>query len=184
MILPVWVTLSLSDNERNLLERLFMVYERNVYHLSMQILHNHADAEDNTIQTFEKLSKVLNQIEQDIKSPRNYAFIYTIAQYAALDMVKHEKIIANYTRLQATETYITSTVFEDLSYFSLIDAMKQINPLDTEIMLLKYVFGLKSKEIAGAVGISKANVDTRLHRAKEQMRQNPKIQEYKGGMNW
>jgi len=182
MILPpILLDLSLSDNERDLLERLFETYEHPVYNLSYSILRNRADAEDNTIQVFVNLSNVLHRIEPDIESKRNRAFIYVIAKYAALDICRKYKSEARKARLEVTESYVRDLAFDDFYYHALIHDMEQINPQATALLILKYVYGLKSKEIARMYGISVSNVDVRIHRAKKYMRTSKEIQAYKGG---
>lgn len=45
--------------------------KKTVYYLSMRILRNQADAEDNTIQAFLSLSKTLNRLERDLLCDHN-----------------------------------------------------------------------------------------------------------------
>lgn len=181
MIVPLFMTLTLTEQEHNLLEQLFLTYEKPVYYLSYKILGNQADAEDNAIQTFLNLSKVLRRIESNVHSQRNKAFIFTIARYAALDLLRKQRREVAFTRSGETDSYIDDIDFSSLDFRSLVDSMEQVNEQDAELLILKYVIGLKSREIAQVTGLSKTAVDVRLHRAKKRMRTHEKIQAFRKG---
>lgn len=178
MMLPVFITFILSDDERNLLEILFEQYEGSVYHLSLQILRNQADAEDNTIQVFINLSKMLHRIEPDIASKRNKAFIYTVTKYDALDLYRKRRSHIDKTRMIQAEPYINDIPLDDFHYNSLVADMKIVSEQDTDLLILKYVIGLKSREIAGITGLSTGSVELRLHRAKKRMKESDAIRAY------
>ena len=169
--------LPLSDESRDLLEQLFEIYEQSVYSLSYKILRNNADAEDNTMQVFIKLSKVLYRIEPDVQSKRNKAFIYTVTKYAALDMLRKRKTYIDKSRVSMTESYIDDIRLDDFHYHSLVDKMKSVSEPDTALLVFKYVLGLSSREIAEVTGLSASAVAVRIHRAKQKMKSNDEIRE-------
>ena len=177
MILPIFITLTLTENERDLLEKLFVTYEQPVYSLSNKILRNKADAEDNSIQVFIKLSKVLYRIEPDLQSKRNKAFIYTVTKYAALDMLRKRRTYADKSRINMTECYIDDIRLDDFHYNSLIGKMKFVSEPDTALLVFKYVLGFSSREIAKVTGLTAGAVAVRIHRAKQKMKANDEIRE-------
>ena len=172
---------ALSDNDCDLLERLFTVYEKRIYNLSLKILKNQADAEDNTIQVFFNLSKALNRLEPDIESQRNKAYIYAITKNAALNICRARSYETAKTHRGITKGYIDNIEFDELCFLMLTDDMKAVSETDTELLILKYVYGLSGREIARKLGVSVESVKVRIHRAKARMKANEGIRAYSKG---
>lgn len=173
---------ALPEKKRILLKEIFKLYEASVYFVSLKYLHNKEDAEDNMVQTFINLSKVLNRIEPDIKSKRNRAFIHKAARFTALDFLKKGKNDSLlYTRLEEPESYSEDINLEDYKLYSLVGDMEKVSKPDTELMVLKYVYNFKNDEIAEITGLTVANVKVKLHRAKAKLRNSENIQSYKEG---
>jgi RNA polymerase sigma-70 factor (ECF subfamily) len=176
----------LSDNEKSTLEALYTLYEKPMYHIAYAVLHNKNHAEDCVHMSFLNLIKLLHKIEPDLRSPRNKAFVCTVTKYAAYNLKKQitrQDIL--YTNLPDekgyTETDIEAEALENINYNALTKAMYEAGYEQANILMIKYAFGLKNKEIAMMMGISLANVKIRLYRAKKIMRDNNKIRSFWGG---
>ncbi|MCA9215508.1 MAG: RNA polymerase sigma factor [Planctomycetales bacterium] len=50
-------------------------------------------------------------------------------------------------------------------------AMAELNPRDSEMLMLKYTEGWSYREIANRLGMSESAVESRLHRARQKLRQ-------------
>ena len=50
-------------------------------------------------------------------------------------------------------------------------AMSALNPRDAEMLMLKYTEGWSYRQIAGHLGLSESAVESRLHRARQKLRQ-------------
>ncbi|MFC1758053.1 RNA polymerase sigma factor [Planctomycetota bacterium] len=49
-------------------------------------------------------------------------------------------------------------------------AMSELNPRDSEMLMLKYTEGWSYRQIAGHLGLSESAVESRLHRARQKLR--------------
>lgn len=70
----------------------------------------------------------------------------------------------------ADDVPIDSALAEEELRREVLDAVRSLGEPDASILLRKYYFGETSKEIADALGLTVANVDTRTHRALHKLR--------------
>ncbi len=66
---------------------------------------------------------------------------------------------------------VEDTLTEAGNKRELIAAVKALGRPDSEILIRKYFLGQSSKQIAEALGLSAANVDTRTHRAVKKLKE-------------
>ncbi len=161
-------------------------HERQIYSLAYRILQNPQDAEDVTQQAF--LSAVENLAK--FREESSFAtWLYRIATYAALKVIRKRKGLITVSLEEATEPsedydsiphpeYIADwkqspeqLVERNETQRLLDDALAQLDAKHRIVFVLRDVEGLSVKETAEALSLSEANVKMRLLRARLQLRE-------------
>ena len=156
------------DGDRNSFGALVQKYERRAIAHALTILTNRDDALDAVQEAFTDAYKAITNFDQDKDF---YPWLYVIIRnrcYATLRKRKSRPEMADCTE-DYQETLVTFPVYGDA--MDLDAALKKIDPEEREILLLKYVDGLKYKELAERLGIAIGTVMSRLHHARGKLRQ-------------
>ena len=129
-----------------------------------------ADAEDCEAQTFAEFyfAAVKGEVEPGALRGR----LCVIAKRNAVDKLRKYYREAGVSPLTDAMTEVIpdgetpeSVLVEAEDRRRLVDAVKALGRPDSEIIIRKYYLGQSSGEIAGILGMSVSNVDTRTHRA-------------------
>lgn len=124
--------------------------------------------EDIVADSFSDFYLNLSTYDPDRCSIKSYLCV--IARNKAADVLRKNRV----TELPLTETedvLIVSDTIEDSELRAdLLRAIQNLGEPDSVILIRKYYLGQPSKDIAGALDLSPANVDTRAHRAIEKLR--------------
>ena len=146
--------------------------------IAESILINEEDIKEALQDVFTKCafkSETLKAMEENnMKS-----YICTIAKNCAISIVrKNEKesqktsaFIERYGHEMQTMDYIDFSAFEDKYGFGLEtqELLKQLDPTDRDIVMMKYGLCLPHREIAAALNISESYVKKRVERARVKM---------------
>ncbi|NLC43669.1 MAG: sigma-70 family RNA polymerase sigma factor [Clostridiales bacterium] len=169
------ITLS-TDNDNadsDKIERLYHKYYRLMYYVANKILQDNYLAEDAVQTAFLKLIPNLHKIE-DINSHKTKAFVVIVVENVAKRMyTKRRKI--NTMALEELEYQISDNsneleaLISDLDLESIVEHMKKLHKNDSEILLLRYVHEMTSKEIAQLLDVKDAVVRKRLERARNRL---------------
>lgn len=115
--------------------------------------------------------KVLNYlVEKDIQNPKS--FIYTIARNAVIDFWRKSKSVPESHLPEGffesiAENDSTQTTDDHSTFLSLLDKLSEF---DREVIILRYVDEMSSKDIAEMLGERQNTVLVRISRAKEKLR--------------
>lgn len=167
-------------------EELTTRHERQIYSLAYRILQNPHDAEDVTQQAF--LSAVENLAK--FREESSFAtWLYRIATFAALKVIRKRKGLATVSLEEATEPredydsiphpeYIADwkespeqLVARNETRQLLEAALGKLDEKHRVVFLLRDVEGLSVTETAAALDLSESNVKMRLLRARLQLRE-------------
>ena len=106
--------------------------------------------------------------ENDFKN-----WICTVAKYKAIDYyrkeVKNYEIASEFLEIfmqESREGGVEDTVNEVLN---------QLEPMDRENFIMRYLLGFSSEETAEKLSLSKSAVDNRIYRGKKKLRQNGRL---------
>jgi len=167
-------------------EELTTLHERKIYSLAYRILQNPQDAEDVTQQTFLSAIEHLAQFREEASFA---TWIYRIATFAALKVIRKRKGLNTVSLEQATEPgedydsiphpeYIADwkqspeQLVERNETQRLLDAaLAQLDEKHRLVFVLRDVEGLSIQETAAALGLTESNVKMRLLRARLQLRE-------------
>lgn len=136
----------------------FDQYSPEIYkYLYVRLNFSKEDAEDLLQEVFIKVWKNRKRYQEHKGSVRTW--IYRIARNTLIDHLRKSK--TNFVEIDIDQ--IPSTA--DHEQTELILALKTLPEADYELVVLKYIVGLTSKEIAQAMGVNHSTIRIRLRRA-------------------
>jgi RNA polymerase sigma-70 factor (ECF subfamily) len=163
-----------SEEDRSKFEILYEQYRRYMFRIAMQILGNAQDAEDAVHEAFIKIIKNLDKIS-DPKCPQTKHFIVIIVRRTAIDMMRQKSrepetvTIDDETEgvlMDGNETDVYRTADERLV---LAEAMAKLPDTYRDVILLKYYHDFSDEMIADQMGMSVANVQKTIQRARKKL---------------
>jgi RNA polymerase sigma-70 factor (ECF subfamily) len=145
--------------DRAEIERLYITYAPDVYRLALSYLHSIHDAQDICHNVFAGLlGKKLQMPAQKEK-----AFLLTCTANACKNLLRS----VWRTRVQPLDDTIPYTTQEDRDLW---DAIGKLNPKYRAVVHLYYYEGYSQGQIAEILKISRSAVQTRMDRARQQLR--------------
>ena len=173
---------SVCNGEREAFYELVHPYERMIYATAIAVLKNPADAEEvaqeavmkafSHLPTFRAESKfstwliqiTYNEARMKVKKARQHL-------YESIDEQQQNEKGDFWPKDYADWRPIPSEVLEQNEIRQAVqDAINSLSPQYREVLVLRDVQHLSIKETTTILGISEANVKTRLHRARLQLR--------------
>lgn len=152
-----------SDESKN--DKFRMLYDRYaalVYHIAFGKLGNHEKAEDCVQEVFFYLAKNMNNIGE-IVSPATKCYVATIAEGKAISMFRKD-IIRVCNNIDDCRSLPDVSALQDYEAADLSAALDTLPDEIRNIIILKYLYGYKSKEIAAFYGISSSLVRKKLQK--------------------
>lgn len=144
-------------------------YERELMGHSLTLVGNREDALDVVQDTFVRAFRSLGQFEIGKKF---YPYIYGIMRNLCVDRFRRT---ARERKLQETlwnAAELNSQVRESDELTQLLwNALGRLSQEDREIIVLKHLEGRKYDEISGILQIARGTVMSRLHRAREKLKE-------------
>lgn len=167
-----------STDQQALFERLFDEnYRRLIIH-ALRYVNDEDDAEDVVADVFADLWNRMDLI--DLESGI-VSYLYRAVSSRSLNVLRHRNVAA--VRIETLEA-INNRCIEFADSYSLdddvhsreirqglTDAIKQLPDKCRNVFILSYVNGLKSKEIAEAMGISARTVEAHIYKALKMLRE-------------
>jgi len=163
--------LTLADDER--FEQWVRDYAGMVFRVAYSVLRNHHDAEDVTQETFIRVLRRRMDLA-NIKEPR--AWLGRIAFRMALNRSKSRRTQEQDPEKVLVQLAATGSVPEDVVHYSEVMALMETFiaalPADLrDVLRLSTVDELNSREVAEILEIPESSVRTRLHRARQLLKQ-------------
>ena len=164
--------LSLIDEreDKEKFEKLYYKYRILMFSTAKTIFSDNRLADEAVQEAFIKIAKVIGQIgEVDSHKTRNFTVIIT--KNTCLDMLEKEKRhkgTISFDEIQpfdATENFD----FETIDKNDFVRIIGNLQDEDRDIILMKYYYDYKEKEIADLLGINYQAARKRVQRAKERL---------------
>lgn len=160
-----------SQDDKDKFVLFYNKYNRLVIWLSLKKLNNNrALAEEAAQECFFYFADNFEKID-DIDSPRTKRFVAIVAEAFAINAYRAES--KNASNLSFEDEYLFNNDefdFDSINEFELKSAINKLPDESRNLLYLKYIYGLKSKEIAEILGISDALVRKRIQLAKKKVR--------------
>lgn len=125
-----------------------------------------AEIEDCVADTFSDFYLSLDTYDPDRCSLKTWLCV--IARNKAVDICRKKRLELVPLDEETADAALSSD--DGIDRTEVLQAIKSLGEPDSAILMRKYYFGQRSKEIADALGMTVSNVDTRTHRAIEKLR--------------
>ena len=154
--------------ERNAFERLVVRYQKPVFNVALRMLRNRQDAMDVAQTTFLKAFEHLGDYDPAF---RFYSWLYRIAINESLNALALRKPGAALDGNAADEAPGPDRAAEgDQALQAIEDALMRISPELRTVTILRHITQLSYEDISEALGLPEKTVKSRLHSARERLR--------------
>lgn len=162
-----------SDEDRSKFEKAYIANRDMMYNTAYRILHNAASSEDAVHDAFLSTANVFDKISHlSDKAIRNYLFI--VVRNAALRLSnKQSRELPDENELseQVPDISNIEADVEDRELqekvFSLV---KALDDKYSDILMMKFFYEMKDREIAEVTGLTVEAVKARIHRGREMLK--------------
>ena len=163
------MTLKNIARDSELLRELYELYEKDMMHICLSVLHDRNSAEDALHDSFIKLIKCRDSIT-DINSEKCKRFVLKTARNTAIDLYRRKRKESSHVEELSNDDFWDVIVTEQDSLTAHeIDLLRSLEPKYRIVMELTYIDGLTSKEIAAVLKVSESCVRKRVERAKAKL---------------
>src|SRR5690349_14658973 len=155
------------DGDREALGDLFVEFGDDVYRSALRLTGNGADAEDVTQEVFVRLPRVLAGFTG--ASEKFGPWIRRVAVRQALMLLRSGRRRREVTVNAGANLFAASD--DTVGRLTIETALERLSDEHRLVFLLKEVEGYDHREIAELLGITVANSEVRLHRARRELRE-------------
>lgn len=160
------------------LGQLMDLYGKLCYYLASRVMGPFGETEDIEECVSDVFMEVWNKINEfDPSRSSLKTWVMLITKYKALDYRRQkQKRVERETSTELTDLRpISGNVVEDLvlgkeKYNALLEAIRQLKPLDKQIFLSRYFYYEPIESICDQMKLSREAVDNRLYRARKQIK--------------
>ena len=146
-------------------EAIVEAYQKQMYFVALNILHNHHDAEDAVQTALLRISRQGKNLPQNEQALR--AYVLTAAKHAALNLLPKQLRDADLDNVIAVSTEdLFESIVASQEYDRLLSAIKSLPPTYRSVLMLRYVQQLDTKEIAKLLDRPRGTVQKQISRAK------------------
>ena len=160
-----------DGDERNLAEAIYKKNKRSMYGVAYSILKNRADAEDAVMDAVYKIINNISKFDSE-DSEKTRSLVMIIVRNVAINKYNYNKSHATSALEDAESELYTEESPEDFfcnaeSYEKLLSAIRALEPIYRDVILMKYLYDYGNFEISAMLGISESTVRVRLMRGKK-----------------
>ena len=149
----------------NFFEAIVTAYQKQMYFVALNILHNHHDAEDAVQSALFRISRQIKRLPQNEPSLR--AYVLTAAKHAALNLLPKQLKDADLDNAIAISSEdVFDAIAASQEYDRLLATIKSLPAIYREVLMLRYVRQLDTKQIAKLLGHPRGTVQKQITRAK------------------
>jgi RNA polymerase sigma-70 factor (ECF subfamily) len=165
-----------DESERRKIAELYEKYRYDCIHTAMRIVKNSAAAEDAVQDAFVSVMRHKEKyLEMDCRSFRRSIVI--IVKNKCIDLIRKNKHLAGvplddlaYT-ISSGEIPVDEQIINREEFERICGYLNELDEISRTVLQMKYLQGKSYKEIGDALGMTTKNVDVRLTRAKDKVRQ-------------
>lgn len=170
-MLSFYVSLLETPWAKSAFQQLYEDHHQTMFQVANLLLGAPDKAED---AVHDSLVKIILHFEQYLHIPckKQRAWIVTIVKNTCLDQLRreHGRIPQDTEEILFSLPDTRQDVEADVRYRLLRDVMRQLSADDRELLELKLLLEWSDKEIAQSLGITVSAASTRIHRAKNRLK--------------
>ena len=160
-----------GEKQKEKLRELYDQYKDLMMHVSMNILHNHALAEESVQESFVKILINIDDINE-IKCHETKRWVVIVSERTAIDKLKHElkrihekEDVLDYLNLE--EISLEDIAIKDIAVKNVFKHLKALDSKYSSVIILRYYFGYTDKKLAEHYGVSPEVIRKRCERGKK-----------------
>lgn len=160
-----------TDDDKELVTRLFETYRQRMYNLAYGILKNEHDAEDAVSNAFIRIMNNLHKIS-DPESSKTRGYVYIVTKNAAIDVYNERKkhIHDNIDELDISSGQdLEDSIINKYDHEAVSSAIGRLTENYRNILILRYYYDMSLNNIAISLGITQKAAKNRLYRAQESL---------------
>ena len=166
-----------SNEDKSKFEIIYKAYKKLMLYQANKILGDTNDTEDVVHESFLKIIKIIDQIEEAL-CPKTRNLIVTIVERTAIDLYRRRQKVSI---VAMDDEYINVPEPKDIEdlhdMVDLATAMAMLPTKHREVLLLRYDNGFTEAEVAVILSMSQENVHKTVQRAKKKLGEILKRQE-------
>ena len=160
-----------DEKQKEKLEKLYDQYKDLMMYISMNILHNHALAEEAVQQSLVKILINIDNIDE-IKCHETKRWVVIVSERTALDKLKreskrvHEKDdVLEYLNLN--EISLEDIAIKNITVANVFEQLKALDYKYSSVIILRYYYGYTDRKLADYFGVSPEVIRKRCERGKK-----------------
>lgn len=174
-MLVFYLSLIDNENDRNLFERIYYSYRKQMFTVALSVLGNEEDAEDLVHDVFCNIAEKYIPILQNIKNEQDTKnYLLKATKNSALNKKRDKKYAVSFDEIESfigTEKDLSDNNFLDmicnsLSYQEIISVIKSLDKKYEEVLYLHFVVEMTIPEIADCLNRNQNTVKKQLTRGK------------------
>jgi len=171
-MLSFYLSLIDTKEEKNKFEQLYIQYRKLMLSVARQILQDESLAKDAVQNSFIKIIRHLNKIE-DISCHKTKSFMVIVVENVSKELYrrKHAQGIL-FDEMEedvASGSDVAENVIQQVSVEYVTERVSLLSSIDRNVLLLKYMHDFSDKEIANILEISPAAARKRIERARKKI---------------
>lgn len=153
-----------EPHDRHKFIKVYETYVKLMFYVANEILHNSHDAEDAVQQAFISIAKNMKKISE-VECPKTKGYVVTVVERKAIDILR---IKARRREVELSED-IHGLSVEYTGKNEVTACILKLPARYKEVILLKYVQGYSTKEIARMLKLTESNAGKLLQRAQNKL---------------
>lgn len=171
-MLSFYLSAIYTSEDKTKFEQLYKQYSRLMLYIANSILCDDYLAQDAVHTAFIKIISNLHKID-DVYSNRTKSFLAIIVKNVAIQMYtkqKKNKVLSfNDMEYDLSDSGGLEKLISKLSIEEIVSEIRSLPEVDSEILMLRYIYELNDKEIASLLNIKKPTARKRLERARQRL---------------
>lgn len=157
--------------DRDAFSEIYKLYFKKVYRYCKFNTFDDQVSQDICQESFVRVWKKIKDFKVDDPNWSIQAFLFTVARNLIIDRSRHKKefSLENYEYIETTEDLYES-VDRAMHIKNVQDALKKLDEIDRQIIILRYFEEMDGKEVAKILGMKDGALRVRQHRAMEKLK--------------
>lgn len=161
-----------AEEDKDTFEEIYNGYRKQMFTVAVGILNNEADAEDAVQEAFLGIAKSMHRVPKETAAQQR-AYVLTVARNAAFKVAREQKKWQAYIDIENLSMSANIDLFEQIvnsENRTRTMELLAILPLQyREVLMLRYVYEMKPKEIGELLGRKVTTVQQQLTRGKKML---------------
>ena len=170
-MLSMYLSIVETEEQRSMVERLYIDQKQTMYHTAFAILKNKQDAEDAVHEAFLRIITNIDKLS-DIGSEKIKSFVIIVVKNIAIDIYRkrQKNVIVDVPEDDdANISEVERKVLESSEYDILNKVVGMLPETQRNVLILKYYHDMTTADISAMLCVTASAVRTRICRAERKL---------------